>query len=70
MFRIQDNESIICGFCCISFIKCILSGKNLLEYTNLCSPNHYKKYYKIICKYFKDKYGKKPSLGFNLRKVD
>ena len=55
----QDNESIMCGFYCIAFIKYMLGGKTLLEYTYLFSPNHYKKNDKIICKYFKDKYDRK-----------
>ena len=55
VFKIQDNESIMCGFCCITFIEYILAGKTLLEYTNLFSPNDYKND-QIIYKYFKDKY--------------
>ena len=31
--------------------------KNLLDYTNLFFPNDYKKNYKIVNEYFKDKYG-------------
>ena len=34
IFRIQDNESIMCGFYCIIFIEYMLAGKNLLDYTN------------------------------------
>ena len=56
IFRIQDNESIICGFYCIAFIEYTLAGKTLLDYTNLFSPNDYKKNDKIIYKYFKGKY--------------
>ena len=55
IFRIQDNESILCGFYCITFIEYMLAGKTLLDYTNLFSSNDYKKNDKIICKYFKDK---------------
>ena len=29
IFRIQDNDSIMCGFYCIVFIKYLLSGKTL-----------------------------------------
>ena len=58
IFRIQDNESIMCGFYCIAFIEYMLSGKTLLDYTNFFSPNEYKKNDKIIYKYFKDKYVK------------
>ena len=56
IFRIQDNESIMCEFYCIAFIKYMLAGKTLLDYTNLFSPNDYKKNDKIIYKYFKDIY--------------
>ena len=59
IFRVQVNESIISGFYCIDFIEYMLSGKTLLDYTNLFSPNNYEKDCKIIYKYFKDKYGKR-----------
>ena len=58
-FRIQDNESIMCGFYCIAFIEYMLSGKGLLDYTNLFFPNNYKKNDKIIYWYFRDKYGRR-----------
>ena len=59
IFRIQDNESIMCGFYCIAFVEYMLAGEILLDYTNLFSPNDYKKNDKIIYKYFKDKYGRR-----------
>ena len=34
----------------------MLTGKTLLDYTNLFSPNDYKNNDKKIYKYFKDKY--------------
>ena len=43
IFRIQDNESIMCGFYCIAFIEYMLAGKTLLDHTNLFSPNDCKK---------------------------
>ena len=49
----------MCGFYFIAFVEYMLSGKTLLDYTNLFSPNDYKKNDKIICKYFKDKYGRR-----------
>ena len=49
------NEFIKCGFYCIAFIEYMLAGKTLLNYTNLFSPNNYKKDDKLIYKYFKDK---------------
>ena len=39
----QDDDSIICGFCCIAFTECMLPGKFLLDYANLFSRNDYKK---------------------------
>ena len=33
----------MCGFCCIAFIKYMLSGKTLQDYTNIVSPNDCKK---------------------------
>ena len=56
IFRIQDNESVMCGFYYIAFIEYMFAGKTLLEYTDLFSVSDYKKNYKIIYKYFKDKY--------------
>ena len=56
IFRIQDNESIMCWFYCIAFVEYMLAGKTFLDYTNLFSPNDYKKNNKIIYKYLKDKY--------------
>ena len=35
----------------------MFAGKTLLDYTNLFSPNDYKKSDRIIYQYFKDKYG-------------
>ena len=58
IFRIQDEDSIMCGFYCITFIEYILAGKALLDYTNLFSLNGYKNNDNIIYKYFKGKNGK------------
>ena len=48
VFRVQDNESIMCGFYFIVFIEYMFAGKTLLDYTSLFSPNIYKKNGKII----------------------
>ena len=40
------------GCFCIGFVDFMLKGKSLLEYTNLFSPNEYKKNDKIILQYF------------------
>ena len=52
IYRIQAYDSIMCEYFCIRFIDFMLKGKSLLNYTNLVSPNDYKKYDKIILKYF------------------
>ena len=36
----------------------MVAGRAILSYTNLFSPNNYKKNEQIIYKDFKDKYGK------------
>ena len=59
IFIIQDNESVMCVFYCITFIEYMLAGKTLLDHTNLFSPNDYKKNSKVIYKCFKDKYGRR-----------
>ena len=43
----------MCRYFCIGigFIDFMLKGKSLLDYTNLFSPNEYKKNDKIILKY-------------------
>ena len=43
IFRIQAYDSIMCGYFCIEFINYTLKGKTLLDYTNLFSPNEFKK---------------------------
>ena len=52
IYRIQAYNSVMCGYFCIGFIDFMLKGKNLLEHTNLFSPNKYKKNDKAILKYF------------------
>ena len=54
IFRIQAYDSIMCGYFCIQFINYMLKGKTLLDYTNLFSPNDFKKNDRIIKKIFKN----------------
>ena len=51
-FRIQAYDSIMSGYFCIGFIDFMLAGKTLTEYTNLFSPNNFKKNDDIILKFF------------------
>ena len=43
IFRIQTYDSIMCGYFCIGFINFMLAGKTLADFTNLFSPNNFKK---------------------------
>ena len=54
IFRIQAYDSIMCGFFCIEFINYMLKGKTLLDYTNLFSPNDFKKNDQVIKRIFKN----------------
>ena len=58
-FKIESDNSILCGFYCIAFIEYMIEGTTLVDYSNLFSPNDYQKNDKIIYKYDKDKFGKR-----------
>ena len=51
-YRIQAYDLIMCGYFCIGFINFMFNGKSLTDYTNLFSPNDFKKNDDIILKYF------------------
>ena len=53
IFRIQAYDSIMCRYFCIEFINYMLKGKALLDYTNLFSPNDFKKNDRVIKRTFK-----------------
>ena len=53
IFRLQACDSIMCGYYCIEFINYMLKGKTLLDYTDLFSPNDFKKNDQIIQRIFK-----------------
>ena len=52
--NMQAYDSIMCGCFCIKFINYMLKGKTLLDYTNLFSPNNFKKNGQIIKRIFKN----------------
>ena len=52
IFRIQAYYSIMWKNFCIGFIGFMLAGKTLTEFTNLFSPNNFKKNDDIILNYF------------------
>ena len=54
IYRVQANNSVMCGYFCIGFIDFMLVGKTLIDYTNLFSPDDFNKNDGIIFSYFKD----------------
>ena len=52
IFRIQAYDSVMSGYFCIGFIDFMLTGNKLTDFTNLFSPNSFKKNYGIISNYF------------------
>ena len=48
IFRVQGNNSIMCGYFCIGFTDFMLTGKKLTDYANLFSPHDFKKHHNII----------------------
>ena len=54
IFRIQAYDSSMCRYLCIEFINYMLKGKKLLDYTNLFSPNDFKKNDLVIKRIFKN----------------
>ena len=56
IFRIQTYDSIVCGYFCIGFINFRFKGKTLTDYTNIFSPNNFKKKDDIILNYLNNAY--------------
>ena len=48
IFRVQANNSVMCGYFCIGFIDFMLASKTLTDYTSLFSPHDFKKNDDII----------------------
>ena len=53
IFRVQANNSVMCGYFCIGFIDFMLAGKKLTDFTTLFSPYDFDKNDNIILSYFK-----------------
>ena len=53
IFRIQADDSVMCGYFCIGFIGFMFAGKSLINFTSLFSPYDFKKNDDIILSYFK-----------------
>ena len=54
IFRVQANNSVMCGYFCIGFIDFMLAGKKLTNFTNIFSPYDFEKNDNIILGYIKD----------------
>ena len=52
IFRIQAYDSKMYGYFCNGFIHFMLAGKTLTEFTNLFSPNNFKKNDDTVLNYF------------------
>ena len=52
IFRIQAYDSIMCGYFCIGFINFLFNGYSLADFTNIFSPNDFRKNDDIILNYF------------------
>ena len=57
-FRVQSDDSIMCGFYIIDFIEYMIAGKTFLDHNNLFCRYHSQKNDNIIDKYFNDNYSK------------
>ena len=53
IFRIQTDNSIMCGYFCIGFIDFMFVRRSLIHFTSLFSPYDFKKNDNIILSYFK-----------------
>ena len=54
IFRVQANNSVMCGYFCIGFIDFMLAGKKLTDFTSFFAPYDIEKNDHIILSYFKD----------------
>ena len=52
IFRIKAYDSIMCGYFCIGFINFMFKGNSSTDFTNLFSPNNFKKNGDIMLNYF------------------
>ena len=54
IFRVEANNSVMCGYFCIGFIDFMLAGKKLTDFTTLFSPYDFDKNDNIILSYLKN----------------
>ena len=55
IYRVQNYDSIMCGYFCISFINYMFKGRSLTDFIDLFSPNDFKKNDDKILNYFLNK---------------
>ena len=54
IFRIQAYDSVMHGYYCIEFIGFMHKDKRLTDFSNVFSPNNFKKNDDMTLKYFKN----------------
>ena len=54
IFRVQANNSVMCGYFCIGFIDFMLAVKKVTDFASLFSPYGFEKNDNMILSYFKD----------------
>ena len=54
IFRVQANNSVMCGYFCIGFIDFMLAVKKVTDFASLFSPYGSEKNDNMILSYFKD----------------
>ena len=54
IFRVQANNSVMCGYFCIRFIDFMLSGKKLTDFPSIFSLYDFEKKDNIFLSYFND----------------
>ena len=52
IFRMHAYDSVMCGYFCIGFIIFMFKDNSLTDFTNLFSPNNFKKNDDIFLDYF------------------
>ena len=56
IFRVQADNSVMCGNFCIGFIDFMLAGKKQTDFTKFFSPHDFEKNDDIILNYFKEEW--------------
>ena len=56
IFRLEANDSVMCGYFCIRFIDFTLAGKKLTDFTNMFSAHDFERNDDMIPSYFKDEW--------------